>query len=392
MNKKIISFLLSASIVFSISLNVNATTILSQSKNEFTEVSSQIKDLDEEIGKLNIEIYSLNEDIQNNEAEIQSVNSDISIIETKITFLNESLEENEDLLFSRLREMYKQGGSLSSDILIFVFSSDSVSELISRVNSSKILIEMDNKIISETQNMVLQVESEKKIIEGKQENLLNLNSQIISSIEDIKIKQNSIETNKVTLTKELSMLSSAIEENENKLVNNQIEIINSSNTSIDQLNLSINTLNSLLSQISTQSVIKKVNSAIGEGKDKIASITAKNNDQSKKQNITSSLPDSYIYKETYSMEATAYTAHTLTAMGIKPVRIPDGMSSVAVDPKVIPLGSKLYIPSYGYALACDTGSAIKGNKIDLFMNSRADCITFGRRSVTVHVVAHPDEW
>lgn len=389
MNKRIISFLLSASLIFSISLSANATTILSQSKNEFSEVSSQIKELDEEIGKLNIEIDNLNEDIKNNESEIQSINSEISVAETKITSFNESLKENEDLLSSRLREMYKQGGNFSSDILLFVFSSDSISELISRVNSSKVLLEMDNKIISETQDMVVQIEDEKKEVEDKQSNLLNLNLQIKSSLEEVQNKQSHIEANKITLAEELSRLSSAIEENENKLVTNQIEIINSSN-SIDDLNLSINTLNSLLSQISTQSVIKKVNSAIEKGNNKIASIKADSSAKEKEQNV--SLDKSTTYKETYSMEATAYTAHTLTAMGIKPVRIPDGISSVAVDPKVIPLGSKLYIPGYGYALACDTGSAIKGNKIDLFMNSKDECRTFGRRPVTVHVIALPGEW
>ena len=79
-------------------------------------------------------------------------------------------------------------------------------------------------------------------------------------------------------------------------------------------------------------------------------------------------------------------------MGLRPVRIPDGISSVAVDPNVIPLGSKLYISGYGYALACDTGSAIKGNKIDLFMNSEAECLNFGRRNVTAYIVAYPGEW
>ncbi len=67
---------------------------------------------------------------------------------------------------------------------------------------------------------------------------------------------------------------------------------------------------------------------------------------------------------------------------------------VAVDPRVIPLGSKLYIEStddgkswtYGYAIAADTGGAIKGNRIDLCYNSRSECIQFGRRSAKVYIL------
>ncbi|WIV12307.1 3D domain-containing protein [Proteiniborus sp. MB09-C3] len=65
---------------------------------------------------------------------------------------------------------------------------------------------------------------------------------------------------------------------------------------------------------------------------------------------------------------------------------------VAVDPKVIPLGTKLYVesldgtPDYGYAIAEDTGGAIKGNKIDLFIEDAKDVKAFGRRKVKVYII------
>ncbi len=58
---------------------------------------------------------------------------------------------------------------------------------------------------------------------------------------------------------------------------------------------------------------------------------------------------------------------------------------VAVDPRVIPLGTRLYIDGYGPAIAADTGGAIKGNRIDLGFSSGAEAIQFGRRSVVVHI-------
>jgi 3D (Asp-Asp-Asp) domain-containing protein len=60
---------------------------------------------------------------------------------------------------------------------------------------------------------------------------------------------------------------------------------------------------------------------------------------------------------------------------------------VAVDPKVIPLGTNLYIEGYGYAVAADTGGAIKGNKIDLcFEESNSELRKFGRKNVTVYIL------
>lgn len=59
---------------------------------------------------------------------------------------------------------------------------------------------------------------------------------------------------------------------------------------------------------------------------------------------------------------------------------------VAVDPRVIKLGTFVYVEGYGFALAADTGGAIKGNKIDLCFNSRSEALAWGRRPVRVHIL------
>ena len=66
----------------------------------------------------------------------------------------------------------------------------------------------------------------------------------------------------------------------------------------------------------------------------------------------------------------------ITATGTKA-----GHGTVAVDPSVIPLGSKVFIPNYGEAVAADTGGAIVGNRIDLGMDTFQECYSFGRRDV-----------
>lgn len=106
-------------------------------------------------------------------------------------------------------------------------------------------------------------------------------------------------------------------------------------------------------------------------------------------------------RKAIKMVATAYEAgprstgkrpgdkgYGITASGARAKR-----GTVAVDPRVIPLGTKLYIksltpgvPDYGFAIAQDTGGAIKGNKIDLFMDTVWECLQFGRRPVMVYIL------
>ncbi|ATW26482.1 ubiquitin-like domain-containing protein [Candidatus Formimonas warabiya] len=82
------------------------------------------------------------------------------------------------------------------------------------------------------------------------------------------------------------------------------------------------------------------------------------------------------------VRASAYT-HTgyRTSLGTNPK-----VGTVAVDPSVIPLGSKLYIEGYGFGRAEDTGGAIKGNCIDLFLESEREARRWGRRSVKIYVL------
>lgn len=104
----------------------------------------------------------------------------------------------------------------------------------------------------------------------------------------------------------------------------------------------------------------------------------------------------FSYSRVLNVTATAYdpspstnAGYTKTAYGLTPQ-----YGVVAVDPNVIPLGTRLYIESsdggaswvYGYCIAGDTGGAIKGNKVDLCYNTKAECIQFGRRSATVYIL------
>ncbi|MDQ6597586.1 MULTISPECIES: LysM peptidoglycan-binding and 3D domain-containing protein [Bacillus] len=91
-----------------------------------------------------------------------------------------------------------------------------------------------------------------------------------------------------------------------------------------------------------------------------------------------------------TVKATAYTASCegcsgITKTGVN-IKANPNAKVIAVDPNVIPLGSKVYVEGFGEATAADTGSAIKGNRIDVFIPSEADAIDFGVKQLKVTIL------
>ncbi|TCN24937.1 LysM peptidoglycan-binding and 3D domain-containing protein [Mesobacillus foraminis] len=91
-----------------------------------------------------------------------------------------------------------------------------------------------------------------------------------------------------------------------------------------------------------------------------------------------------------TVSATAYTADCkgcsgTTATGVD-LKANPNQKVIAVDPSVIPLGTKVHVQGYGYATASDTGGAIKGNKIDVFIPNQSDAIEWGRKQVKVTII------
>lgn len=88
-------------------------------------------------------------------------------------------------------------------------------------------------------------------------------------------------------------------------------------------------------------------------------------------------------KRTLKVKAYAYTGHGITSTGRRPV----AGRTIAVDPRVIPYGSKVYIPALGRTyIAEDCGGGIKGNKIDVYMSSQSACRQFGVKYLTVQII------
>lgn len=91
-----------------------------------------------------------------------------------------------------------------------------------------------------------------------------------------------------------------------------------------------------------------------------------------------------------TVQSTAYTAYCngcsgKTATGFD-LRSNPNAKVIAVDPRVIPLGTKVWVEGYGYAVAADTGGAIKGNKIDVFFPDKSQAYKWGRKKVKIRIL------
>lgn len=208
-----------------------------------------------------------------------------------------------------------------------------------------------------------------KLSKGQEINLKSIRTEIITTSEPIPFESEVTEDNTIEKDKEVLV---QVGITGNKEIKTEVVYLNNEEDSRKIIS-EITTLEPTKNIISKGTYVKPVDVPVSNK-------VAKNVD--------------FNYKKALTMNATAYTAgyestgknpgdrgYGITASGMKAQ-----YGVVAVDPRVIPLGTNLYIENYGYAIAGDTGGAIKGNKIDLFYASLSEANNFGRKNITVYIL------
>lgn len=107
------------------------------------------------------------------------------------------------------------------------------------------------------------------------------------------------------------------------------------------------------------------------------------NSESESTATFSTVPNGRTCVKVLTCKATAYhePEGSLTKSGTL-----SRVGAIAVDPSVIPLGTELYVEGYGYCVAEDTGGLIKGNRIDIYLDSESECVEWGVRDVSVYIL------
>ncbi|MGU8325877.1 3D domain-containing protein [Clostridium perfringens] len=410
MQKRILSALIAMAISISATHVVFADTVndkkstIQENKVKYSQLDNEVISLNSQVSKLNNEIEDLNAKLEDNKAKMKDTEENLKETESKVSTLKTEIDEKQSVLGKRMRAMYKSKDSMNP--VVFLLKSKDLSDLITRIDALARVTALDKNLIQSLDEQKDSLNSDIKKLERDKAELKELKASTEESLKTLDSKKIEEQKKIDELNKQKEAVLEVIKENEMSLISHSVSVINSS-SSINELESAVSTLNQLIPQLNIDSVKEAANNSVQAAKNKIESLKAEeakkaeeaaknnaaNSSNTTSSNNSSSQPSSDgKYKKTLSMEATAYSGGTLTAMGLKPVRDPGGISTIAVDPSVIPLGSKVYIPGYGYAIASDTGGVIKGNIIDLYMNSHDECISWGRRQVTLHIVAYPGEW
>ena len=375
----------------------NERQAISESKAQYDLLDEQILSLNSEIANINIEIDQINTKLKDNETQIANTETEIESTKALLEQTEIEIAEKEAILSKRLRNIQKS--DLMSNMLAYLLASESLTDIFDRFDAVSKIVSLDKELISGVKEKKETLTVTMDELSSKETSLQALKKETENSLKELESKKAEQETKMAKLNEEQAKASEVIETNEQKLIAHSVSIIESSNT-VSELQDAISTLTYLIPTLNSSTVIATANDSIYQGNLKVEEINAKSEAEAAIPSRGESITDTSTPGEssgstalsTLTMQSTAYTGGTLTATGSKPVYNPGGISTIAVDPNVIPLGSKVYVSGYGTAIAADTGGAIKGNIIDVYFNSEADCIAWGRRTVTVEILALPGEW
>lgn len=382
--KKNISCILAMSILLS-SLGTTptyATTpqdTINENLSKYKELDSKILDLDSKIEELNNEIATINSQLAENKEAISSIETQIQSTEAKLEQTKEEIEQAQIILDNRVRNMYKT--NISSNMIVSIITSTSISDLFSRIQYISKIISTDKEILSDINEKKDSLNEDIETLNNKNNELKTLQTTIENDLKVVEEKKQEQEEYSDKLNAEKEAVFSIIEENEKTLISKPLSIANSSTASVSELQSAIDTLNSYIPLLNSSTTINMAKEGISNAKSRISELNT--------PTVPTASTEIGNVIKTLTMESTAYYGHGITASGLKPVRNPDGISTIAVDPDVIPLGTKVYVSGYGLAIAADTGGAIKGNIIDVFLNTHEECISWGRRNVTVQILEYP---
>ena len=353
---------------------------INESLKKYQTLDSEILELNSKIESLDIEIDKTTLKLKENNQAISDIKNQIEINESKLKQTKEEIEKAQIVLDNRVRTMYKT--NMSSNILVSLITSKNITDLFSRVQAISKILSTDKEILSDINNKKNELDLTIKNLNTKNSELATLKNIIEEDLKTVENKKSEQEKYLEQLNSEKESAFAIIEENEKILISDSLAIANSSSASTSELQNAIDSLKSYIPLLNSSKIINMARDGISNAESRINELNKPIVDNS--ADIATGTIGNVV--KTLTMESTAYYGHGTTALGLKPVRNPNGLSTIAVDPNVIPLGTKVYVSGYGLAIAADTGGAIKGNIIDVFLNSYEECYSWGRRQVTVQIL------
>ncbi|WP_257009760.1 PcsB-like coiled-coil domain-containing protein [Evansella halocellulosilytica] len=349
----------------------DAEDLLLELVREREQLNHEVLELDEAIKAKEKRIDEIENKIKDNEEEINHLESEIELLEKDI-------DHRFELLKDRARS-YQRNGTSTASYLEVILGAENFGDFVSRVFSINQIAEADNHFIEQLE---LRQQELADVHSDYEETLHNLVNQAIE-LDEIheKIEEQREET--VQLRDKMEANEAEQEALISQLMNEDHELASKENSLRDQIEeLRLQEEARLEAERQAKLEAKKE-----EEKRNSSPTVSRSNPSTSPSEDESSNSDENDWR---TFTATAYTANCdgcsgVTSTGLDLEANPNA-KVIAVDPNVIPLGSRVEVKGLGTFLAADTGSAIVGNKIDIFMNDRSDALAFGRQPVQIRVL------
>jgi peptidoglycan DL-endopeptidase CwlO len=381
---------------------------LSATEEKMNGIISEITQLNQEIQQVTQVLTEKQALVDQTEVEINSTTAEINQLQEEIKELEKSIEKRYNILRNRASSYQLSGGSVN--YLEVIFGSESFGDFISRVSTVNKIVESDAAImeqldkdiqkVEENQKLsmeklndlnVMKDEQEKALLVIQEQKEINENSKVAlankqGELQGLVTELKSKDLNLANLEENVKQKILAAEEKAKEASKQESKKVVVTSTASTSSTDNIKTSNSSKSSTSTK---PKVEEPKKVEKNTETSASASSEPKAEQKNTVEKKPEKKVEKEkkTITVNATAYTVDSAggsgkTYTGIDLKKNPN-TKVIAVDPKVIPLGSVVHVEGYGYAIAGDIGSAIKGNKIDVYVPTHQAAVNWGVRTVKI---------
>ena len=324
------------------------------SASSLEEIQNQKTTIQKEVNQIQKQVNQELEEVSAITIELEELDNEIAEHEKTIVQTEEEIAEQEVLVAQRLEYTGNQLKSLqksevNNNILIGILQAESFSEVVNMIYSASVLTSASEDRVEEAQK--------------EHDKLTDMREALVVEKESLNEKQVAAVEKKEALNTKVADLRKVLAENESEL----------------------NNLNAEERAIKAEQEAKRRAAA---ARNNVTTASSNQSAASKSNSNTAQAPASTSAGEWRTVQATGYSTQqrglsTHTALGID-LRVNPRV--IAVDPRVIPLGSLVEVQGLGVYVAGDTGGAIKGNIIDIHYPTVGQALNWGRRNVKIRVI------
>ena len=334
------------------------------SASSLEEIQNRKQTIQQEVNQVQSQINTQLEEVSAITIALEELNTEIAAHEETISETEVEIEEQEVLVAQRLEYtagqlQALQKNEVNNNILLTILQAESFSEVVNTIYSASVLTSASEDRLAEAQ--------------AEHDKLQDMRALLVAEKESLDEKQVEVVEKKESLDSKLADLRGVLATNQDELNN-----LNAQERSIKEQQAAER---AAAEKAATNNASSNVSNASSSTSSNETASASSNNET--KATTSSSATGSWktVQATGYSTQQKGLSTHTATGIDLRV-----NSRVIAVDPRVIPLGSLVEVQGLGVYVAGDTGGAIKGNIIDIHYPTVSQALNWGRRSVKIRII------